>query len=95
LLTVALVFVAAVWTLGLAGMSVAEGLLGWDVRFAYLPAADAVLDGRSVPRARRPDPARPEGYVYPPAPVPRPPADAAPDAVVSVLVAACLIALVV
>jgi hypothetical protein len=97
LLTAALVFVAAVWTLGLAGMSVAEGLLGWDVRFAYLPAADAVLDGRSpYPELDDPILLDQKGYVYPPQllylVLPLTPL---PDAVVGVLVAACLIALVV
>ena len=97
LLTVALLFVAAVWTLGLVGMSVAEGLLGWDVRFAYLPAADAVLDGRSpYPELDDPILLDQKGYVYPPQllylVLPLTPL---PDAVVGALVAACLIALVV
>ena len=42
-----LVFFAIVVTAGLVGFSSYEGLLAWDVRFAYLPAAEAVLDGRS------------------------------------------------
>jgi alpha-1,2-mannosyltransferase len=97
LLTAALVFVAVVWTLGLVGMSIAEGLLGWDVRFAYLPAADAVLDGRSpYPALDDPILLDQKGYVYPPqllyAVLPLTPL---PDAVVGALVAACLIALVV
>jgi hypothetical protein len=95
--TVALLFVASVWTLGLVGMSIAEGLLGWDVRFAYLPAADAVLDGRSpYPALDDPILLDQKGYVYPPQllylVLPLTPL---PDAVVGVLVAACLIALVV
>ena len=64
--TVALVFVAVLWTLGLVGLSIAEGLLAWDVRFAYLPAAEAVLDGElAVSGARRPDPRRSEGVRLP------------------------------
>jgi hypothetical protein len=67
LLTAALVFVAVVWTLGLVMLSVAEGLLAWDVRFAYLPAAEAVLAGDS-PYPALDDPILDEqkGYVYPP-----------------------------
>jgi len=67
LLTVALVFVAATVMLGVISMSANEGLLAWDVRFAYLPAADAVLDGRS-PYPELDDPILDEqkGYVYPP-----------------------------
>ncbi len=65
--TVALVFVAAVWTLGLTGMSAAEGLLSWDVRFAYLPAAELVLDGDSpYPALDDPILEDQKGYVYPP-----------------------------
>jgi hypothetical protein len=67
LLAAALVLVAAVWTLGLVTLSVAEGLLAWDVRFAYLPAAEAVLGGDS-PYPALDDPILDEqkGYVYPP-----------------------------
>ncbi|HXG75242.1 MAG TPA: glycosyltransferase 87 family protein [Gaiellaceae bacterium] len=66
-LTVALVFLAVLWTAGLAGMSAAEQLLAWDVRFAYLPAADAILAGDS-PYPALDDPILEEqkGYVYPP-----------------------------
>jgi hypothetical protein len=65
--TVALVFIAVTAMLGLVGLSAAEGLLGWDVRFAYLPAAEAVLDGRS-PYPELDDPILDEqkGYVYTP-----------------------------
>lgn len=65
--TVALVFVAVLAMAGLVGLSAAEGLLAWDVRFAYLPAAEAVLDGRS-PYPALDDPILDEqkGYVYPP-----------------------------
>ena len=45
-----------------SALSADAGLLAWDVRFAYLPAAEALLDGESpYPAARRPDPRRPEG----------------------------------
>jgi hypothetical protein len=92
----ALVFVAVLWTLGLVGMSIAQGLLAWDVRFAYLPAAEAVLDGRSpYPALDDPILLDQKGYVYPPqllfALVPLTPL---PDGVVAALVAACLVALV-
>ena len=97
LATVALLFVAAAWMLGFVAMSVAEGLLGWDVRFAYLPAADAVLDGRSpYPALDDPILLDQKGYVYPPQllylVLPLTPL---PDAVVGVIVAVTLIALVV
>ena len=67
LLTTALVFLAVAVMLGLVGLSAAEGLLAWDVRFAYLPAAEAVLDGDS-PYPALDDPILDEqkGYVYPP-----------------------------
>lgn len=67
LLTVALVFLASVWTIGIVGLSAYEGLLAWDVRFAYLPAAEAVLEGDS-PYPALDDPILDDqkGYVYPP-----------------------------
>jgi alpha-1,2-mannosyltransferase len=67
LLTAALVFLAVTLVVGLLGLSAAEGLLSWDVRFAYLPAAEAVLDGES-PYPALDDPILDEqkGYVYPP-----------------------------
>ena len=66
-LTVALVFLAVTLMLGLVGLSAYEGLLAWDVRFAYLPAADAVLDGRSpYPQLDDPILEDQKGYVYPP-----------------------------
>ena len=67
LLTVALVFLAVTLVLGLVSLSAYEGLLAWDVRFAYLPAAEAVLDGES-PYPALDDPILDEqkGYVYPP-----------------------------
>jgi hypothetical protein len=67
LATAALVFVAVIAMVGLAGMSAAEGLLSWDVRFAYLPAAEAVLDGDSpYPALDDPILEDQKGYVYPP-----------------------------
>ena len=65
--TVALWFFAIAVVGGLVAMSAAEGLLAWDVRFAYLPAAEAVLDGDS-PYPGLDDPILDEqkGYVYPP-----------------------------
>jgi alpha-1,2-mannosyltransferase len=67
LLTVALVFVAVLWTSAFIAFSLAEGLLAWDVRFAYLPAAEAILDGRSpYPALDDPILEDQKGYVYPP-----------------------------
>ena len=67
LATTALVFVAVLAMAGLVGLSAAEGLLAWDVRFAYLPAAEAVLDGRSpYPELDDPILSEQKGYVYPP-----------------------------
>ena len=67
LLTAALVFLAVTSMLGLVGLSAYEGLLAWDVRFAYLPAADLVLEGES-PYPALDDAILDEqkGYVYPP-----------------------------
>lgn len=95
LVTMALVFLAVTMMVGLAGLSAAEGLLAWDVRFAYLPAAEAVLAGDS-PYPALDDPILDEqkGYVYPPqlllALVPLTPL---PAGVASALVAVGLIAL--
>jgi hypothetical protein len=67
LLTVAFVFLAVIWTLGVMSLSVGLGKLGWDVRFAYLPAAEAILDGRSpYPALDDPILLDQKGYVYPP-----------------------------
>ena len=65
--TTALVFIGVTAMLGLVGLSMAEGLLAWDVRFAYLPAAEAVLAGEN-PYPALDDPILDEqkGYVYPP-----------------------------
>ena len=66
-LTVTLVFLGITAMLGLAGLSAAEGLLAWDVRFAYLPAAEAVLHGHSpYPALNDPILDEQKGYVYPP-----------------------------
>jgi alpha-1,2-mannosyltransferase len=67
LLTVALVFVAVLWTSAFIVFSLGAELLAWDVRFAYLPAADAILDGRSpYPALDDPILEDQKGYVYPP-----------------------------
>ena len=65
--TVVLVFFAVTITVAVVGMSAAQGLLAWDVRFAYLPAAEAVLDGDSpYPALDDPILEDQKGYVYPP-----------------------------
>ena len=62
-----LVFFAVVILVGAIALSAADGLLGWDVRFAYLPAAEAVLDGQSpYPGLDDPILEDQKGYVYPP-----------------------------
>ena len=67
LLTVALVFIAVLWTSAFIVFSLGADLLAWDVRFAYLPAADAILDGRSpYPALDDPILEDQKGYVYPP-----------------------------
>ena len=59
--------VCVIWTLAFVGLSLAEELLAWDVRFAYLPAAEAVLDGKSpYPALDDPILEDQKGYVYPP-----------------------------
>jgi hypothetical protein len=93
--SIVLVFFAVSITLAVVAMSSAAGLLGWDVRFAYLPAAEAVLDGNSpYPALDDPILEDQKGYVYPPqlllALVPLSPL---PNGVVGVIVAAGLIAL--
>lgn len=63
----ALLFFAVISTLALVGLSAAEQLLAWDVRFAYLPAAESVLDGESpYPALDDPILEDQKGYVYPP-----------------------------
>src|SRR5262245_59497161 len=67
LFTVALVFIAILWTSAFILFSLGAGLLAWDVRFAYLPAAEAVLDGDSpYPALDDPILEDQKGYVYPP-----------------------------
>ncbi len=67
LLTAALVFLAIAIVGGLVVMSASEHLLAWDVRFAYLPAAEAILDGNSpYPALDDPILEDQKGYVYPP-----------------------------
>lgn len=67
LLTAALVFLAIALLAGVVGLSAAEGLLSWDVRFAYLPAAESILDGNSpYPAVDDPILDEQKGYVYPP-----------------------------
>jgi len=67
LFTVALVFVAVLWTSAFIVFSLGAGLLAWDVRFAYLPAAEAVLHGDSpYPALDDPILEDQKGYVYPP-----------------------------
>src|SRR5262249_41768622 len=65
--TVLLVFFACIVVLGIVGLSSAEGLLAWDVRFAYLPAAESVLHGHTpYPALHDPILDEQKGYVYPP-----------------------------
>jgi hypothetical protein len=65
--TVVLVVLAAAITLGVVALSANAGLLAWDVRFAYLPAAEALLDGDSpYPALDDPILEDQKGYVYPP-----------------------------
>ena len=60
-------FFAVVVMAGAVALSAADGLLAWDVRFAYLPAADAVLHGFSpYPELDDPILLDQKGYVYPP-----------------------------
>jgi hypothetical protein len=95
-LGLALVLVCVLWTLAFVGFSLNEELLAWDVRFAYLPAAEAVLDGRS-PYPALDDPILEEqkGYVYPPQlVVALTPLTFLPVDVVALLAAAGLLALV-
>ena len=93
--TIVLVFFAVGIMVGVVAMSSARGLLAWDVRFAYLPAAEAVLDGDSpYPALDDPILEDQKGYVYPPqllyALVPFTPL---PNGVVGLIVAAGLVAL--
>jgi alpha-1,2-mannosyltransferase len=93
--TVTLVFLAVLMTLAVVGYGAATGLLSWDVRFAYLPAAEKVLHGHSpYPALDDPILEDQKGYVYPPQLVlTMLPLTALPVAVASVLVAIGLLAL--
>jgi alpha-1,2-mannosyltransferase len=65
--TILLVFFAVAITLAAVAMSLGSDLLAWDVRFAYLPAADSVLHGHSpYPALDDPILVDQKGYVYPP-----------------------------
>lgn len=93
--TIVLVFFAVATTVAVVTMGSAAGLLAWDVRFAYLPAAEAVLHGDSpYPALDDPILEDQKGYVYPPqlllALMPFTPL---PNGVVGVIVAVGLIAL--
>ena len=95
LFTIALVFFSIAITAGVIALSANAGLLAWDVRFAYLPAADAVLHGDSpYPALDDPILEDQKGYVYPPqlllALVPFTPL---PNGVVAAIMAAGLLAL--
>ena len=64
---VTLVFFAVAVTLSVVVYGAVTELLAWDVRFAYLPAADSVLHGRSpYPALDDPILEDQKGYVYPP-----------------------------
>jgi hypothetical protein len=59
---VALVFIAVLWTSAFIVFSLGAELLAWDVRFAYLPAAERDSPrALAVSRSRRSDPRGPEG----------------------------------
>jgi alpha-1,2-mannosyltransferase len=65
--TVLLVFFAVLLTVAIVVYGAAIGLLAWDVRFAYLPAAESVLHGHSpYPALDDPILEDQKGYVYPP-----------------------------
>jgi alpha-1,2-mannosyltransferase len=66
-LTVLLVFLAVLMTSAVVIYGAATSLLAWDVRFAYLPAAEQVLHGDSpYPALDDPILEDQKGYVYPP-----------------------------
>jgi hypothetical protein len=95
LFTIGLVFFSIAISAGVIALSANAGLLAWDVRFAYLPAAEAVLDGDSpYPALDDPILEDQKGYVYPPqlllALVPLTPL---PNGVVGAIAAAGLLAL--
>ena len=96
-LTVTLVFFAVAMTFAVVVYGAATGLLAWDVRFAYLPAAESVLHGHSpYPALDDPILEDQKGYVYPPQLVLAVlPLTALPVGVAAVLVALGLLALLV
>jgi hypothetical protein len=62
-----LALVAVIWTATFVLIGAVDGLLGWDVRFAYLPAAEAIVHGHSpYPGLHDPILEDQKGYVYPP-----------------------------
>lgn len=93
--TVVLVFFAVLMTVAVVVYGAAIGLLAWDVRFAYLPAAESVLHGHSpYPGLHDPILEDQKGYVYPPQLVLLLlPLTALPVPVASVIVAIGLLAL--
>jgi alpha-1,2-mannosyltransferase len=93
--TVTLLFFAAAMTFTVVVYGSATGLLAWDVRFAYLPAAESVLHGHSpYPALDDPILEDQKGYVYPPQLVlTLLPLTALPVSVVAVLVAVGLLAI--
>lgn len=65
--TAVLAVLAIVWTSTFVAIGAADHLLAWDLRFAYLPAAEAVLHGHSpYPGLHDPILEDQKGYVYPP-----------------------------
>jgi hypothetical protein len=65
--TVVLVFLAVLMTALIVAFGATERLLAWDVRFAYLPATEAVINGDSpYPAVDDPILEDQKGYVYPP-----------------------------
>jgi hypothetical protein len=67
LFTVLLVFLAGLMTTLVVAFGATERLLAWDVRFAYLPATEAVIHGDSpYPAVDDPILEDQKGYVYPP-----------------------------
>ena len=65
--TVVLVFLAVLMTIAVVAYGAKTELLAWDVRFAYLPAAESVLEGESpYPALDDPILEDQKGYVYPP-----------------------------
>ena len=96
LLTATLIFFAIAVVLGAIAFSAKDGLLAWDVRFAYLPASDAVLDGVSpYPQLDDPILEDQKGYVYPPQlALLLVPLTVLPTGVVSMLAALSMLALV-